>query len=89
MMSRTPNAMKLIATWTVVLAMGASALATCAGIMLQTRDRDRDQLKDGSCQTAKLQIRDRDRLRDGSCQTAKLQTRDRDRDQLKDGSCNV
>jgi hypothetical protein len=81
--------MKLIATWTVVLAMGASALAACTGVMLQTRDRDRDQLKDGSCQTAKLQTRDRDRLRDGSCQTARLQTRDRDRDQLKDGSCTV
>jgi len=89
MVLRIRTATKLVATWTIVLAMGASALAMCAGVMLQTRDRDR--LRDGSCQTAKLQTRDRDRdrLRDGSCQTAKLQTRDRDRDQLKDGSCNV
>lgn len=65
MMSRIPAVVKLGATWAIVLAMGASALAICAGAMLQTRDRD--QLRDGSCQIAKLQTRDRDQLHDGSC----------------------
>jgi hypothetical protein len=68
--------------------MGGAGTAYAADAL---RARDRDRLKDGSCQVAavKTPARDRDRLKDGSCQVGAVKTPVRDRDRLKDGSCQV
>jgi hypothetical protein len=84
------------------LALGLVVVFALAGTAMgadQVRDRDRlkdgscqvaagqirDRLKDGSCQVAGDLLRTRDRAKDGSCQVAAGQIRGRDR--LKDGSC--
>jgi hypothetical protein len=66
---------KAILTLTVMLFSAGSVLAAD-----QIRDRKRDQLKDGSCQTGAIERNDGNLL-------AADKTRDQKRDQLKDGSC--
>ncbi|PKQ16655.1 MAG: hypothetical protein CVT67_04495 [Actinobacteria bacterium HGW-Actinobacteria-7] len=65
--------------------LGGAGIASAGG-RLQTRDRD--QLRDGSCQVsvAKLQTRDRDQLRDGSC-LAVTQSGTQTRARIKANEC--
>jgi uncharacterized protein HemX len=78
---------RLIVLSVTVLALTASVQA--AGL----QQRDRDQKRDGSCQTSTTSaveskpIRQRAQLRDGSCTTMGDQLRQRDR--LRDGSCQA
>lgn len=66
------------------------ALSGVAGAGAQLRARDRDQLRDGSCQVAASQYRyrERARMRDGS-RLGGDQLRQQLRDRLRDGSCRL
>jgi hypothetical protein len=61
------------------LLLGGAGVAS-AGDKIQTRDRD--QLRDGSCQVAAAKTQNKDRLRDDSCTVAgdQLKSRTRTRD---------
>lgn len=67
------------------------ALGGVAGAGTQLRTRDRDKLRDGSCQIAASQYRyqERSRLRDGSRRIGGDQLRQQLRDRLRDGSCRL